>query len=633
MSTEYGATSYAARTSSYVQYPARPVPPPKDDYERWYTEERPNNRMLLSLRSGIPTEVRWALDRLCRLSHNEKFSLRSYPGLTDALFEWPERFISGYDEDKADLDNLFVASQDRQGLRRNALESLFILRNASVHEVNALELHGHAHTRPLLAQTLQKIKPTSDVDVEYLIHAIDILYAIFTVPSSQPPSRSHNFGPAILHILRYTSHRSLIITCLTTLDIIMSNHGNSFQVSPDSPALTAALHYLPLFSDKPLLNASLNYLYAHLSYSSMVKAFLLHPGMPSVLRLLVSLLISEQAEETVTHTIGEPATTVPATVATTKVHELTEAEFNELLPKPEPQRCYEWMKIMFVAKSDGELTQVDFWNLYKDAFIPHAESYPLLVASDVIKNVNVVFPQAQAMVLPGPPQRFVVRGVARQTEDEDVRFKCLWNRSQCPVETFNSPGELYEHLLEHIATADEDASCQWSSCAVQLPRPNLHTHVLTHVRSSQPPARHPLQGDFVTLPTQSATHPIPDPTTRPPPPTQAVVSYRQPIGEPLSTSLTALLCIRLLYHSSFASVDAAPRLDVDHFGFPGLVEEDDGDHTQRVVVTTEKELEGEMRGRRAFASTRNLLEEVKLRDDTMMGWIREMLDTDVLAVH
>jgi chromatin structure-remodeling complex subunit RSC9 len=315
----------------------------------WYTEERPNNRMLLSLRSGISTEVRWALDRLCRLSNNEKFSLKAYPGLTDALFEWPERFVAGYDSNAAVLDDLFVIPQDYERLRRNALESLFVLRNASVHEANALELATHSHTRPLLAQTLQKIKPSSDPNIEYIIHVIDILHSISAIPAVHSLSSSYNFVPVILDILRQTSHRSLAITCLTTLDIIISSHTNSIQISPDSPALTTALRYLPLFSDKPLLNASLNYIYAHLSYPSMVKSFLLHPNMPGVLRLLVSLLISEQAEETVTHTIGEPVVTVPATVTATKVHEMTEAEFNELLPKPEPQRCYEWCDIFRVC--------------------------------------------------------------------------------------------------------------------------------------------------------------------------------------------------------------------------------------------------------------------------------------------
>jgi len=46
--------------------------------------------MVLVLRSGIPEEVDWALDRLLWLCSNEKFLLSAIPGLTDALFSWPE---------------------------------------------------------------------------------------------------------------------------------------------------------------------------------------------------------------------------------------------------------------------------------------------------------------------------------------------------------------------------------------------------------------------------------------------------------------------------------------------------------------------------------------------------------------
>src|SRR5438552_3100798 len=114
------------------------------------------------------------------------------------------------------------------------------------------------------------------------------------------------------------------------------------------------------------------------------------------------------------------------------------------------------MKTMFIAKSEGELTQVDFWNLYKDAFTPYQDHRPILVASDVIKNVNVVFPQAQAMVLPGPPQRFVVKGVDRRKDDVVIeRFKCHWDHSECPQAAFEHPGQLYEHILEHVSASEE----------------------------------------------------------------------------------------------------------------------------------------------------------------------------------
>jgi len=285
---------------------------------------------------------------------------------------------------------------------------------------------------------------------------------------------------------------------------------------------------------------------------------------------------------------------------------------------------------MFVANPDGELTQVDFWNLYKDAFTPYQDRQALLVASDVIKNVNVVFPQAQAMVLPGPPQKFVVRGVDRRNEViASERFKCKWDRSQCTHAAFDSPAELYEHVLQHLASSDSSkSSCLWSSCPSHLPKHALRAHILTHFSATQPPSKHPSQSDTITLPSEGFPYPNSDPTKRPPPPPRkTTITYRRPIVDPPSSSLTALLCIRILFKASFASSDLAPRVDADHFGFPGVIE-DTGDQDQDDVGDggqMDEEKEGERRGRKAFVGVRRLMEGVRILDETLMGWIMEML--------
>jgi chromatin structure-remodeling complex subunit RSC9 len=289
---------------------------------------------------------------------------------------------------------------------------------------------------------------------------------------------------------------------------------------------------------------------------------------------------------------------------------------------------------MFVAKADGELTQVDFWHLYKDVFAPHQERFPLLVASDVIKNVNVVFPQAQAMVLPGPPQRFVVRGVDRRKDPiPDERFKCHWERAHCTAGVFNSPGALAEHLQEHINTnAEGDTACLWKTCPRKLAsKPILRAHVTTHLSGSQPLPPPPSQSDFITLSPGSYPYPTSTPTQRPPPPPgKTEVTFQKPSADPPSSCLTALLCIRALFRASFASTDTAPRADADHFGFPGLVEDGGDDQGADADADTgdaeNAEREGERRGRRAFMVVRALMESVRLKDDVLMSWITEMVE-------
>ncbi|KAG6841752.1 hypothetical protein C0991_007081 [Blastosporella zonata] len=295
------------------------------------------------------------------------------------------------------------------------------------------------------------------------------------------------------------------------------------------------------------------------------------------------------------------------------------------------------MKVMFVSKPDGEVTQVDFWNLYKDVFSPHAEQYPLLVASDVIKNVNSVFPEAQAMVLQGPVQRFIVRGVDRRKDTiTNERFKCQWDRPICSAPIFSAPGELYDHILEHLTALEApESSCLWSTCSrPAMSKPNLRSHILTHLSSQQLPTKHPSQSDTITLPSSDSPYPIEDPTSRPPPPPHStIISFQRPLVDPPSIALTALLCLRILFRTSFASVDVAPRVDADHFGFPGVVEDQDDQDVDADNEIGDSEKEGERRGRKAFLSLQRLLEGVRIRDEALMGWIFEMLDAGTTGAY
>ncbi|KAI0068086.1 hypothetical protein BV25DRAFT_1818450 [Artomyces pyxidatus] len=622
-------------TASTSQALPQRAPTVTDDYERWYTEAAPNNRMLLSLRSGIQSEITWAFDRLCRLCNNEQFFFRAIPGLTDALFEWPEWYIAQSHGSAAKLTAVFSISPAEERKRRHSMEALTVMRNAAVREPNAQELVGHKKTVPLILSTLHNIRPDTDENTEFLLYAIDIFQYVaptYVLPRRTAPPTSSPLGP-LLEIAGRSSNRSLIISALTSLNLLFSNPANASHLTADSPALAAALRYLPLLKDRLLIDVSVNYLYAHLAHPPMAKAFLLHPDLSSTLKLLASQIISEQIEDTVTISVGDAVHTAPAVKVTTRDHELTKEELDSLVPMPEPQRCYEWMKMMFVALPEGELTQVDFWNLYKDVFVPFQDQHHLLVASDVIKNVNVVFPQAQAMVLPsvsGTQQRFVVRGVDRRKEDTpSQRFKCQWERAQCSSTAFGSAGELYDHVLEHINAVDEqERECLWSSCShAPLPKANLRAHVLTHLPGAQPSPKHPTQSDTITLPSLGYPYPTPDPTTRPPPPPrETTVKIRKPIIDPPSSSLTALLCIRILFRTAFASVEAAPRVDADHFGFPGVVEEEEeGDIIEVDDGVSEAEREGSRRGRKAFVGVRRLLERVQIREETLMDWITEII--------
>ena len=315
--------------------------------------------MVLALRSGIDSEVSWALERLCRLCHNEQFILKALPGLTEALVDWPSWYVKGGYLELSGPPNLFATSKDMSLWTRHALECMFILRNASCNPVNAQELVGRRTTQELILLALHRLKPTNDVHVQFLLDIVELLQSISST-SVLPPPDSHVFAnpvPPLLELAGTSADRALILSSMETLHLLFSNPPNVVHLSANSPALSAAIRYLPLVNDKPLIAASLNYLYTHLSHPPMTKAFLLSPELKTTLRLLVLVMLAEQELMTVSMEIPGRVYTAPSREDLAgQVHQLTREEFDQLLPVPEPQRCYEWQVYVLLGTVTLKLT-------------------------------------------------------------------------------------------------------------------------------------------------------------------------------------------------------------------------------------------------------------------------------------
>jgi len=279
---------------------------------------------------------------------------------------------------------------------------------------------------------------------------------------------------------------------------------------------------------------------------------------------------------------------------------------------------------MFVGRSNGEVTQVDFWNLYKEAFSAHTNVHPMLPAAEVIKNVTVVFPQAQAMVLPGATPRFVIRGIDRRKAETRVPLlQCYWDQTKCSTSPQESPQGLYEHLLEHASSLEGDEyDCSWISCTFRTgDREALQRHLLTHIPPGESPSSLPNSEVFVFSSEEKEL------ASRPPPFLRSIkVKYKKPKSEPTTNALTALLVIRLVFRITSMTTEAVLRADEDHFGFPGIQEDPE---VEQEVVIDEEIAEGERRGRKAIAQIYPLLQQVVIGDSTLMGWILEMIDASL----
>jgi len=302
--------------------------------------------MSLSVRSGVHSEISWALDRLCRLAHNEHFAYKSYPGLIDGLFDWPEWYVTEGYKQLSDVGSLFSPPPEFVTQHRYALESLFILRNGALQEANARELQGHSHTLSLILNGLTNLDFRRDENQEALLYIIEIFQTLASnlLVSETVPDVSNPILP-LSRIVALSNNRSLIIAGFTALTGVLSHPGNSFHFTRTGMSLGAAIRYLPLFMDKQLLEPCLEHIYVHVAHPATARAFLLNRDLPSVLRVLCSLILAEQqaTEERITLDITPQYQTVNlSSGVTARNYTPTQEELEKLANVAEPQRCYDW---------------------------------------------------------------------------------------------------------------------------------------------------------------------------------------------------------------------------------------------------------------------------------------------------
>ncbi|CBQ70037.1 conserved hypothetical protein [Sporisorium reilianum SRZ2] len=175
---------------------AAPFKRPKmvgDGFEAPYLVPGPSNRILLSLKSGLPSQIDWALSRLVQLTSNHRdqaareFTLDNVPGLADALLsyvhrihaaltaEHPSKWAASYFEQQLDAPDVGIGAPGDTGhqgistsatalvkrspsapisstafnpsfdashaaLMRRALEAALTLRNFALYSTNARNL-------------------------------------------------------------------------------------------------------------------------------------------------------------------------------------------------------------------------------------------------------------------------------------------------------------------------------------------------------------------------------------------------------------------------------------------------------------------------------------------------------------
>lgn len=311
--------------------------------------------MTLSLLSGIPKEVNWALSRLVNLSdeHNARFVLATVPKLTNAIFYALEAYLRTYAAAKESFAP-FSAPYRLELLRKQATESLLVLRNASHNELNVTHLVHDPNTMKVVNGVL-RLPLHEECNGEMIIYALDFLQVIgHHLPVSSKGKHPYGDIPidSLESILSTSMDRAILVPSLNVLTVLMTPpntlaanadlpYSPPYAPSPDSPAVRRVLQFLAVVQDHVLLTASLEFLAAYLTSLQSTQALLLDTKLTHALRLLVSVLRYEQITEVHAVTLGPPIRTAEREDEWLP-YELTEEELARIAPMPEPERSFQW---------------------------------------------------------------------------------------------------------------------------------------------------------------------------------------------------------------------------------------------------------------------------------------------------
>ncbi|GAA5987076.1 hypothetical protein JCM10908_001016 [Rhodotorula pacifica] len=514
-----------------------------------FLETGPSNRLVLSIRSGVPAEVDFGLDRLVQMTSIEPDLVRlsEFPGLLDGCLalvrEYLDRCRSDRERGLPGLSTI-VGQEARSVLRRRAGEAALILRNLAPESRSRDPLLASRKLVRVICDVLEEGQ-SGGLDVEETteirIYLLDVLECIaehipLALPghaiaagaeaaedADRPPPKPEALdSPAVrlfplLVALTRSTDRALILAgfrCLTALAL----NGKSDAVfalltyenidplpKPYPHPIQTAIELLPV-ADAELNLAILEFIYQHTLLPSNAVLLAERPQLVGILRLLISKFhVRAKLEEVsidlrvapfdgryyhdlhgLKHVRKPTSSPIQPTESLVSPEELA-----QLIGLVEPSRTLTWMRTAFEADPASSVPQVMLWTTYRSQFEPHArpDLPPLLAAADVIKASQQAFPNVLPMVSEEGGQRnFVIKGLkVRDRPDLRSRYRCRWNGCQLQS-TLDSPLATHQHVLEaHLAYPEP--KCLWGSCTYSSPQKDprlLRGDLALHIRTHIP---------------------------------------------------------------------------------------------------------------------------------------------------
>lgn len=315
-----------------------------------YLEPGPSNRLVLSLRSCVPSEVDFALERLIQVSSIDPDLLRfnEFPGLLDGLVSLVRDYLDRRKEDRqAGVHHLVAAglhAEARDISRRRACEASLILRNLALEKKSFDPILESRRLRRLIVDVLDEGEldgPEGEETTElrlYLLELVELIgeHVALAIPGHSIPlgadasddapqpkpepldAPSVRLFPLLVN-LAASQDRALVLSafrCLTALSLneksdqvfaLLTYTHLAPQPKPSPHPVETAIRLLPL-GDAELTSVVLDFLYQHTLLPSNAALFCTRPELVAILKLVCQKFeLGAKIEQVETEILSTPS--------------------------------------------------------------------------------------------------------------------------------------------------------------------------------------------------------------------------------------------------------------------------------------------------------------------------------------
>ena len=482
-------------------------------------------RVMLALKSGIDSEVDWAMGLLLKGTYElvDEIQLEQTQGLAETLLI---RIDQGINMLLAQQRLILTESASENGVElgpaakrqrrdnsyfnksggtevESRLDAALVLRNLVLNADNARYLSRLSFTSEVLCRGLSLDSCVSDKALEmrsYCLELCDAAGQYLVVAIEDDPLYK------ILVAMLGSDDRAEILCSTRVLSRVALNDEQNYLLQDVRLETIIRLALLADTTDAELAAGICDFLFQWTSYLRNTKALSRHGEVRTFISQLLGLIDSGSEPRAERRPIQKSVNRVapaerPGEMKPTGPPDLPQDIIDELLQYSEPERAIHWLRCSFEEVNNDDVTQLQLWRSYQARFMPYTTTgppampggppgRPLLQAADLIKIVSQAFASAQAMVMQGPEgQRFIIRNIRFRSSPVSIGGRrnyhtCRWivdeaQRSTCSA-FFSTPGDLFAHVCrKHVdaapvaaaaaAVAGVDAGqtkmrCGWAGC-------------------------------------------------------------------------------------------------------------------------------------------------------------------------